>query len=212
MFLQAIKKDVVFVHYSIIVENAYSFSNQYMFGPDMLVSPVTQPMNKDAKEGNALFATQKIWLPEGEWNEWNSGTLIKGNQVVERPFMLDEIPVYVRSGAIIPMQPKMRRIGEKAIDPLIINVFPGQSGTTKIYDDAGDDPEYKNNKYTYTTINFKKQNSTVKVSILPIEDNFEGRPDSRSYEIRLPLTFVPLAVKINGKSISYSKEDIASKW
>jgi alpha-glucosidase (family GH31 glycosyl hydrolase) len=182
-------------------DNAYSFRNQYMFGPDILVSPVTKPMDKDAVNGNALFVMQKIWLPEGEWYEWSTGTLIEGNKVVERPYMINEIPLYVRSGAIIPMQPEMKRIGEKAIDPLIINIFPGSSGKTKVYDDASADNGFKNHEFTFTTISFVKKDSILKAQIDPVEGSFPGMPESRCYEIRLPLTFLPVSVKVNGKML-----------
>lgn len=184
------------------IEKAYQFKDQYMFGPDMLVSPVTHPMEKDSLKRTALYAMQKVWLPEGEWFEWNSGTLIKGNRVIERPYMLDEIPVYVRSGAIICMQPDMKRIGEKFIDPLIINIFPGKSGKTRLYDDAGNNLGFKKDEFSFTTIKFEKQDSTLTAEISPIEGNYTGMPEQRSYEVRLPLTLVPLSVKVNGEVLS----------
>jgi hypothetical protein len=193
-------------------ENAYTFANQYMFGPDLLVSPVTKPMQKDAVKGDALFATQKVWLPKGEWYEWNSGSLIQGDRVIERPFMLDEMPLYVRSGAIIPMQPDMKRIGEKAIDPLILNIFPGKSGKTRVYDDAGNDLGFKKNEFTFTAISFEKKDSILKAQIQPIEGSYPGMLESRSYEIRLPLTFVPVSVKVNGKPVSFSPDANAAGW
>jgi len=192
-------------------ERAYTFKNQYMFGPDFLVSPITAPMQKDSVNGDALYAMQKTWLPKGEWFEWNSGTLINGNQVVERPFMLDEIPVYVRSGAIIPMQPEMSRIGEKNIDPLILNIFPGKSGKTKVYDDASD-LGYKKDNYTFTTISFEKKDSILTAQIFPIEGKYVGMPETRSYELRLPLTFVPISVKVNGKDIAFNSDAEVAGW
>ena len=193
-------------------ENAYSFKNEYMFGPDLLLSPVTKPMQKDPENGDALFAMQKIWLPEGEWYEWNSGTLIKGGRVIERPFMLGEIPVYVRSGAVIPMQPDMKRIGEKAIDPLIINIFPGNSGKTMVYDDAGSDIGFKKNEYSFTPVTFTKTDSIVEVQVSPAEGQFPGMPLTRCYEIRLPLTFVPSSVKVNGRNIDFNSNADSTGW
>ena len=192
-------------------DRAYTFKNQYMFGPDFLVSPITAPMQKDSVNGDALYAIQKTWLPKGEWFEWNSGTLINGNQVVERPFMLDEIPVYVRSGAIIPMQPEMSRIGEKNIDPLILNIFPGKSGKTKVYDDASD-LGYKKDNYTFTTISFEKKDSILTAQIFPIEGKYKGMPETRSYELRLPLTFVPVSVKVNGRDIAFNSDANVTGW
>ncbi|MCF8363173.1 MAG: glycoside hydrolase family 31 protein [Prolixibacteraceae bacterium] len=193
-------------------EHAYNFTNQYMFGDDLLVSPITKPMKKDSVNGNALFVSQKIWLPKGEWFEWNSGTLIQGDQIVERPYMINEIPLYVRSGAIIPMQPDMNRIGEKAIDPFIINIFPGKSGKTSVYDDAGNDLGFKKDEFTHTNISFEKKDQVLKAQILPIVGKFEGMPEARSYEIRLPLTYVPTKVKVNGKAISMNNEINGTGW
>lgn len=193
-------------------DNAYSFPDEYMFGPDLLLSPITKPMQKDAVHGDALFVTQKIWLPKGEWYEWNSGTLINGNQIIERPFMLDEIPVYVRSGAIIPMQPDMSRIGEKAIDPLIINIFPGKSGKTRVYDDSGEGLGFRKNEFTFTSILFEMKDSILKAEINPVEGSYPGMPEARSYEIRLPLTFVPVSVKLNGKTVPFTTVTGATGW
>jgi hypothetical protein len=169
-------------------------------------------MKKDTLNGTSLFVMQSIWLPKGEWYEWNSGTLINGNQVVDRPFMLDEIPIYVRSGAIIPMQPDMSRIGEKNIDPLILNIFPGKSGKTRVYDDASGDLGYKEAAFTFTNIAFEKKNSLLKATISPIEGHYEGMPETRSYEIRLPLTFVPVSVKVNGQPIFFNTNTEAPGW
>lgn len=186
------------------IEKAYQFKDQYMFGPDLLVSPVTHPNEKDSLNRTALYTMQKLWLPEGEWYEWNSGTLINGNQIIDRPYMLDEIPIYVCSGAVVCMQPDMKRIGEKNIDPLIINIFPGKSGKTHFYDDAGNDLGFRKKEFSITNIRFEKKDSNLQAEILPIEGGYVGMPETRSYEIRLPLTFVPLRVIVNGEMFAHS--------
>ena len=72
-----------------------AFRNQYLFGDDILVAPITAP----GKDG---YATLKVWLPEGDWYEWQTGTMLAGGRVVERTFALDEYPVYVKAGAVLP--------------------------------------------------------------------------------------------------------------
>ena len=74
---------------------AYAFRNQYLFGDDILVAPVTAP----GKEG---YATVQVWLPEGKWYEWQTGTMLDGGRTVERTFALDEYPVYVRRAPSCP--------------------------------------------------------------------------------------------------------------
>lgn len=188
-------------------EYAYQFKDQYMFGTDMLVSPITHPMGTDSLKNKALYTIQKMWLPAGEWYEWNTGTLIEGNQVVERPYMLDEIPVYVKSGAVVCMQPEMSRIGERQIDPLVINIFPGKSGSTRLYDDAGNDLGFKKGECTFTNISFTRKDTVLRAEIAPVEGKFAGMVEARSYEIRLPLTFVPRAVKVNGELLQASSQE-----
>ena len=80
-----------------------------MFGDDMLVAPITAPL-----ASNNDLAAKSIWLPPGTWIEWFTGAVLKGPAKVERSFGLDEIPVYVKAGAIIPMQPKMLHTGDEA--------------------------------------------------------------------------------------------------
>lgn len=188
-------------------QEAYQFQNQYMFGNDMLVAPVTQPMGKDG-----LFVTKQIWLPEGEWIEWFSGTVLKGGKIISRAFALDEIPVYVKTGAIIPMQPKMKNTYEKPLDPLILTIFPGKSGAFKLYDDEGNTSNYKTGAYTFTDIRFNKNSRRMRVRIEPVQGSYTGMLESRSYELRLPFTFPPENVTVNGKAVDYKKDSHENSW
>jgi len=65
------------------------------------VAPVTSPVDADTS-----VATRPVWLPPGTWVEWFSGATLDGPRRVERAFGLDEIPVYAKAGAIVPMQPR----------------------------------------------------------------------------------------------------------
>jgi alpha-glucosidase (family GH31 glycosyl hydrolase) len=189
-------------------EEAYKFKNQYMFGNNMLVSPVTSPIRKDS-----LFIQKKIWLPEGEWIEWFTGTILKGGKVVNRTFTLEEIPVYIKSGSIIPMQVREanRKTSKKNI--LVLTVFPGKSGNVKIYDDEGDSNEYKSGEYTFTEVKFDKNSSRkLKIEIEPVVGKFQGMKKKMAYEIRLPLTIPPDNVKINGKNIEFHEDMIENSW
>jgi alpha-glucosidase (family GH31 glycosyl hydrolase) len=164
---------------------AYEFKDEYLFGGDMLVAPIAAPMS-DASQ----LATKSIWLPPGTWIEWFTGKELKGPAKIERSFALDEIPVYVKAGAIVPMQPKMRNISEKPVDPLILTIFPGESGETRVYEDARDSLGYKTSEFAWTTI----RHSSEKIEILPIQGAYPGMPETRGYEIRLLSTLPPDSV------------------
>jgi alpha-glucosidase (family GH31 glycosyl hydrolase) len=188
-------------------EDAYTFGNQYMFGNDLLVAPITDPM-----DGDSLFVMQDVWLPEGEWFEWSTGSIVTGGCVVTRPFCLDEIPVYAKAGAVIPMQPKMKRTDEKPIDPLILNLFPGEAGATRVYEDESDTNDYKTGSFASTPVEFTSQKQKTTVVIGPVEGRYPGMPVTRGYELRLILTYPPEMVLIDGVPAIYGGGVDGNSW
>ena len=114
---------------------AYTAKNEYLFGDQMIAAPVTSPADKITG-----LATEPVWLPKGEWIEWPTGRHVAGPAKVERAFSIDQTPVYVKAGAIVPMQPPMLSTGEKPVDPLIVNVWPlaeGAESSYAVYEDSG---------------------------------------------------------------------------
>ncbi len=160
---------------------AYEFKDEYLFGSDMLVAPIATPVSDETR-----LATKSIWLPPGTWIEWFTGTELKGPVRVERSFALDEIPVYVKAGAVIPMQ------GKKA---LVLTIFPGESGETRLYEDAENTLGYMSSEFAWTTVRHSRlPDGTRKIEILPVEGTYPGMPAARSYEIRLVSTLPPESV------------------
>jgi alpha-glucosidase len=139
----------------------------------MIVAPIATPVRDDSR-----LATKSIWLPPGTWIEWFTGTQLQGPAKIDRSFALDEIPVYVKAGAIIPMKPN------------IITIFPGGDGETRLYEDSGDGLGYKSNEFAWTTI----RHAGNKIEILPAQGSYAGMPASRGYEIRLVNTLPPESV------------------
>jgi alpha-glucosidase (family GH31 glycosyl hydrolase) len=172
---------------------AYEFKDEYLFGSDMLVAPVAAAVSDESR-----LATKSIWLPPGTWIEWFTGTELKGPAKIDRSFAIDEIPVYVKAGAIVPMQPKMRNTAEKPVDPLILTIFPGEWVETRVYEDAGNSLGYKNSEFAWTTI---RQSRQQKIEILPVEGSYPGMLSMRGYEIRLISTLPPDSV--SGGTWSY---------
>lgn len=187
---------------------AYEFKDQYLFGDRMMVAPIATPV--DAAN---LLAPKSIWLPEGEWMEWSSGARLKGPARLERSFAVDEIPIYIKAGSIIPMQPKMRNTRAKPVDPLLLNVFPGASGATRIYEDEGDTLGYKHGEYAWTTVRQGRLNDgSVKIEILPAEGHYPGMLKERAYEIRLVGVWPPDSIMYEGKPVPFSRDKTAPSW
>ena len=110
----------------------------------MIVDPVVAPGDKITG-----LVNESVWLPPGEWVEWQTGAQFKGPTTVKRSFSIRQTPVYVRAGAIVPEAPPMHYSNQKPLDPLIVNVFPladGQSSTYTLYEDAGDSRAYQHNE------------------------------------------------------------------
>jgi alpha-glucosidase (family GH31 glycosyl hydrolase) len=187
-------------------DEAYKIRNEYFFGDDMIVNPVTKPIGKDS-----LFAYQTTWLPEGKWYEWATGTTLNGGATIKRAFTIDEIPIYVREGAVVPTQPKVKNLSEK-VDRIILNLFPGSKGTGRIYEDEGNNQNFKNGKYAVTKITQERKGDKLIVTVFPAEGNYPGMVRNRNYELRIINSLPLVSVKLNGREISYNKELKSSSW
>ena len=181
---------------------AYTSKGEYLFGDQMIAAPVTTPSDKTTG-----LAMEKIWLPEGEWIEWPTGKHFTGPAAVERNFSIDQVPVYLRAGAIIPMQPPMLYTGEKPVDPLIVNVWPlapGAASSYSVYEDSGVAVQYQRGVFARTPIKARQIGDTLRVEIGPVEGSYPGMLKTRAYELRLPADWPPASVTVNGASIPQS--------
>ena len=179
---------------------AYSSKDEYLFGDQMLASPVVAPADKASG-----LATEHVWLPQGEWIEWPTGKHLTGPTTTDRSFSIDQIPIYLKAGAIVPMQPKMSYTGEKPVDPLIVNVWPLNPGSTSsysVYEDSGIAEEYQRGVFARTPIKAAQTGDTLRVEIGPVEGSYEGMLKTRSYELRLPADWPPASVTVNGVAVN----------
>jgi alpha-glucosidase len=193
-------------------QQAYDSKNEYMFGDNILVDPITQPVAKDSQ-----LAKISVWLPPGDWIEWDSGAHFEGPVTVEHSFSMSQIPLYVKAGSIIPMQPATSYAKEKRTDPLIVTVFPlknGQASSYRLYEDSGDTPDYQNGEGAWTQIRATSNNdgNVLNVTIAPVENRYRGMPTERGYELQLPGNWPPSAVSVNGMPLSYSTKKGDTGW
>ena len=189
---------------------AYDAKNEYLFGDEMLAAPVVAPADKVTR-----LTSEKIWLPAGKWIEWPTGKRLDGPAQVNRSFSIDQIPVYLKAGAIVPMQPAMLSTGEKPVDSLIVNVWPlapGESSSYSLYEDSGVSVEYQSGVFARTPIKAEQTGDTLSVEIGPVEGSYPGMLTSRSYELRLPADWPPDAVAVNGKPVKQSDTGEKGDW
>lgn len=186
-------------------KEAYEFRNEYMFGDDVLVMPVTAPVENG-------YAQVRVWLPEGEWYEWHTGALLKGNQIVERSFAVDEYPIYIKAGVILPMylDNVMNLNGND--EEVAVTVFPGGGDTAefKLYEDNGNDKNYAS-EYAVTKLSSVRNGNEQTLVIGKREGAYKDMPLARSFKVKVLSSLIPQSVTVNGHpaKYQYSGEDFA---
>ena len=138
----------------------HDLSDEFLFGPSLLVCPVTQPMyyRQGSRAISDVASTREVYLPAGaQWFDFWSGRLYDGGQatVVEAP--LDRIPVFVRAGSIVPMTEPMQFVDEDRNAAYELRVYTGADATFVLYEDAGDGYAYERGEYALVFIEWKEQ-------------------------------------------------------
>lgn len=186
---------------------AYTTTNEYVFGQNMIVAPVTH-----AADAGTSLATESVWIPDGEWIEEPTGRHFRGPQELERRFSIDQIPVYLRTGAIVPMQTSMLYTGEHPVDPLIVRIYPledGHSSTYTLYADASRSEAYKRGACTWTQLRAEQNGDTFVAHVAPVEGAYPGMVLNRAYQLQLPGDWPPSSVLVNGKPLQFAGQDQA---
>ncbi|SDS18342.1 TIM-barrel domain-containing protein [Opitutus sp. GAS368] len=102
--------------------------DQFMFGPALLVNPVTEYQAR----------SRRVYLPDADgWFDFWTGAALKGGQTIEAPAPYDSIPLYVRAGSIVPFGPELQYTQEKPADPVTLHVYAGANGEFTLYEDDG---------------------------------------------------------------------------
>jgi alpha-D-xyloside xylohydrolase len=123
----------------------YDIDGQFMFGPALMVCPVTEPGTR----------AWEVYLPqnEGGWYDFHTGEHYEGGQKVRIPVTLSDIPLFVRAGSIIPMGGVVQHAGEVG-DPVEIRIYPGKDGSFVLYDDRHDGYDYEEGAFSLVTLNW----------------------------------------------------------
>jgi alpha-D-xyloside xylohydrolase len=150
---------------------AQNIADQFLFGPALLVNPVTEPQ----------ASSRRVYLPAAGWYDFWTGKLVKGGQSIEASAPIERIPLFVRAGSILPLGPDIEYASEKSADPLEIRVYRGADGNFTLYEDEGDTYNYE--KGTHSTIPFSWDNSSQSLTIGDRAGSFPGMLESRSLHI-----------------------------
>lgn len=158
------------------------YKNQYRFGSQLLVAPITTPMDPVIKR-----SILRIYLPAGDWYDLTTAKKYKGNTYYISFYKEEEYPVFASAGAIVPIT---NNITNNIANPteLEINIYPGANNNYNIYEDDGNTKNYQNGDYAITNVNYIYSPNQYRVSIKPHEGKFNVVPAKRTYTLRFKNT------------------------
>jgi alpha-D-xyloside xylohydrolase len=142
----------------------HDIKDQFMLGPSIMVCPVTDPMiygpNSHKLEG--VPKIRRVYLPKGcDWYDFWSGVRYQGGQEITPIAPLDIIPLFVRSGSILPLGPVTMYADEKPHAPLEIRVYPGGNAIFDLYEDEGDSYRYELGAFAWTRFHWNDQTQNL---------------------------------------------------
>ncbi len=171
--------------------DTYDKDFQYMFGEELLVAPAM-----DNEE-----TTRDVYLPRGKWIDYWTGESYTGPRNISYTAALDKIPLFVKAGAIIPMQPDMNYVGHKPVDPLTLDIYPFKTSDFVLYEDDGETEDYKKGAFALTRFVCKQREDGITIDIGESKGQYEGKLKSRAYILKVNQVGSPDKVKVGSKTL-----------
>jgi alpha-glucosidase (family GH31 glycosyl hydrolase) len=188
-----------------LADQSYKHPGEFYFGDLLLAAPVTE-----AGTGTDKVVTSKVWLPEGDsWYHFFQGTRYEGNQEIEVQSPLDEFPLFVKGGYLLPMQPYTPRMASTPLTELILRCYPGEAGsdhTYSLYEDDGLTLDYQQGGFATTALRYQRTAQTTILRIGAAQGSYQGQVLKRSYRIELYGIEGKTSAKVNGKKVPISYE------
>jgi alpha-glucosidase len=182
---------------------AYRVNDEFTFGDHLLVAPVA----RQGQDGRAVY------LPAGRWYRFPTDEAYDGGATVTvsaprvNPWARDDtafvrgIPLFVRAGAVIPMQEVEQYVGQRRPDTLELHVWDGGAATSELYEDDGEGFAYRQGTFRLTEFRTR-----VDTAALAITVRSTGRYEGAASDFRVivhGLSRTPAAVTVDGRPVQY---------
>lgn len=180
--------------------NLYDVSDQYFWGDSFLVSPVTEP-NK---------TSQTVALPSGVWFDFWSDKRYQGNQSVEIPISLENIPVVVKAGSFIPMINSINTTQDYSSEELTLRYYFDQTVKQSTFEMYEDDGRYRQSisEQKYELLNFKaiqskSHSNQLTISLKRVKGSYSKMPEKRKIKLMVHnWSAAPETIHFNEKTLS----------
>jgi alpha-D-xyloside xylohydrolase len=150
---------------------ALNVGDQFMFGPALLVNPVTE----------AGATSRRIYLPKSKWYDFWTGQEVDGGGAIEAAAPINQIPLFVRGGSIVPLGPDLEYATQKPADPIELRVYPGADASFTLYEDENDNYNYENG--VRATIRIDWDEAAQKLTIRERQGQFPGMLKARTFRV-----------------------------
>ena len=184
--------------------DAYEVKNQYWFGSELIVAPITE--HTDAVTG---LSSADAWLPKGEWFDFFDGLHYSSRRgrKIKLFRSLDKYPILAKAGAIVPMAVYEESDNSLSnAEEMDVFVFPGADNTFILYEDEGDYSNYKNGAFAQTEMNLSFGEKAV-FTINPAKGDLSLIPHSRRWNVHLRgfNRNVTVSATVGGKEIEFEE-------
>lgn len=192
-------------------DDAYRATGQYQFGDELVVAPVVEPIAHRDR-----MASARVWLPQGEWYDTAHGQALrvrnKDGEWFDRRYLLEEIPVFARAGAVLPGQRDALRLSSPCYDHLVVTAYPGGDGSYSLYEDDGASLGYLRREDARLPLRHRTTAGSRTITIGPAKGGYDGWSPSRPVEIRVVGTTPPCGVSVDGREVPWSVHQTDGAW
>ncbi len=153
-------------------ENVFSIGDQFMFGPSLLINPITEYKAR----------SRNVYLPKGTgWYNLISGKYFDGEQTIEADAPYTDIPIFVKEGSIIPFGPDIQYTDEKPADPIRLFVYTGSDGLFNLYEDENINYNYEKSIFSLIPLSYNEADKELIIGNR--QGEFPGMLETRTFEI-----------------------------
>ncbi len=174
------------------LDEAYRHPDEYLFGDEFLCAPIVDSSGK-----------RDVYLPPGTWYDFFTDKAMNGGVTIPTTHTLEDFPLFVKDGAIIPIANDMEYSDESSLDSLNVEIYGRKDAHYELYEDDGNSLEYEDGRYAWTPISSARSKSgSQEVEIGPTKGEFSGQPPRRAYTVVFHGFGRPRNVAIGGKAIA----------
>lgn len=176
-------------------KEAYEIRNEYFFGSELLVVPVTSPASKRTN-----LSKTRVWLPKGTWTDIYTGYIYEGEKFVDMYRGIESIPVLAKEGAIIPLSQNDRTNDCSNPADMKVRIYTGNN-SFDLYEDDGETMNFEKGQYAVTKMVQTTTASDIVFEIRKAEGDTSVLPTKRNYTLSFENVkdAKEITVTVNGK-------------